>query len=87
MHAGDAWITVGGDAWPEWPDTQRPDMPQQHDTATVQVPSDVHDALELRATAGGAVRAADARCGAVRTRGTGRADALGIRHYGKPVVP
>ena len=45
MHAGDAWITVGGDAWPEWPDTQRPDMPQQHDTATVQVPSDVHDAF------------------------------------------
>jgi hypothetical protein len=43
MHAGDPWITVGGDAWPEWHDTQRPDMPQQHDTATVQVPSDVHD--------------------------------------------
>jgi len=39
MHAGDPWIPDLG----AWPDTPRPDMPQQHDTATVQVPSDVYD--------------------------------------------
>jgi hypothetical protein len=44
LHAGDPWNSNLG-AWPEWPDTQRPEMPQQHDTATVQVPSDVHDAF------------------------------------------
>ena len=38
MHAGDPY-----GEWPKWPDTERPDMPQQHDTATVQVPSDVRD--------------------------------------------
>ena len=38
MHAGDPY-----GEWPKWPDTERPGMPQQHDTATVQVPSDIYD--------------------------------------------
>jgi hypothetical protein len=43
MHAGDPWIPIGDGEWPKWPDTEMPDMPQQHDTATVQVPSDVYE--------------------------------------------